>query len=346
METLWFWIVAIMIAAYVVLDGFDLGAGTVHLGVARTDEERRLVLRSIGPFWDGNEVWLLAGGGTLYFAFPGLYASSFSGFYLPLMMVLWLLILRGIAIEFRSHLEGPVWRPLWDVIFCLASALLSIFFGAALGNVVRGVPLDDKGEFFLPLWTHFGVTGDVGILDWYTVTVGVFACLTLAHHGALWVAMKTADPIQTRARRVAAFAWWCVAVLTVATTLLTMSIQPQVWSNLSGHPWSFVLPAIALAGLLGALVFRRRGDDMRAFLASSTYIAGMLASAAWGVYPYVLPSNVDAARGLTIYNTATGHYGLWVGILWWIPGMILATGYFVFTYRHFAGKVAVEPGGY
>src|SRR5712664_598387 len=137
MEPVWFVLVAIMIIAYVVLDGFDLGAGVLHLLIARTEEERRTVIRTIGPVWDGNEVWLIAGGGTLYFAFPLLYASAFSGFYLPLMMVLWLLMLRGISIEFRSHVESPVWRPLWDVVFGGASALLTIFFGAALGNVVR-----------------------------------------------------------------------------------------------------------------------------------------------------------------------------------------------------------------
>src|SRR5664280_2475398 len=145
METVWFCLVAVMIAMYVVLDGFDLGAGAVHLFVARTDAERRAVLRSIGPVWDGNEVWLLAGGGTLYFAFPALYASSFSGFYLPLMIVLWLLILRGTSIEFRNHMQRLVWQPLWDAVFAAASALLAIFFGAALGNVVRGVPLDRAG---------------------------------------------------------------------------------------------------------------------------------------------------------------------------------------------------------
>src|SRR5258705_1660744 len=147
MGTIWFWLVAIMIATYVLLDGFDLGTGAIHLFVAKTDHERRQVLASIGPVWDGNEVWLIAAGGTLYFAFPGLYASSFSGFYLPLMIVLWLLILRGIAIEFRSHIDSPVWKPLWDFVFSAASVLLSIFFGAALGNVIRGVPLDQKGEF-------------------------------------------------------------------------------------------------------------------------------------------------------------------------------------------------------
>src|SRR5580698_1143990 len=142
MGTLWFCLVSVMIAIYVLLDGFDLGAGIIHLGVARNDGERRAVLASIGPVWNGNEVWLLAAGGTLYFAFPALYASGFSGFYLPLMIVLWLLILRGISIEFRSHLESPQWGEFWDVIFCGASGLLAISLGAALGNVVRGVPFD------------------------------------------------------------------------------------------------------------------------------------------------------------------------------------------------------------
>src|SRR5580765_4109888 len=149
METLWFMIVAVMVAAYVVLDGFDLGAGVIYLGAARTPVERQKIMRAIGPVWDGNEVWLLAAGGTLYFAFPLLYASSFSGFYLPLMIVLWLLMLRGISIEVRNHIDSPVWTPFWDVIFAGASVLLAIFFGAALGNVVRGTPLDVSGNFFL-----------------------------------------------------------------------------------------------------------------------------------------------------------------------------------------------------
>src|SRR5690348_15337513 len=180
-----------MITAYVVLDGFDLGAGILHLFVARTDAERRTILRAIGPVWDGNEVWLLATGGTLYFAFPQLYASSFSGFYLPLMVVLWLLMLRAIGIEFRTHIDHPVWQSLFDALFFGSSALLTIFFGAALGNVIRGVPLGADGYFFEPLWTNFRVGTDNGILDWYTVMAGLVALVTLTIHGALYVVTKT-----------------------------------------------------------------------------------------------------------------------------------------------------------
>ena len=165
METIWFCLVAGMIVAYVVLDGFDIGAGILHLFVAFSDAERQMILRSIGPVWDGNEVWLIAGGGTLYFAFPLLYASAFSGFYLPLTIVLWLLILRGIGIEFRAHVESAVWRELFDGFFALSSMALAVFFGAALANVLRGVPLQADGYFFSPLWTNWRVGPEPGILD-------------------------------------------------------------------------------------------------------------------------------------------------------------------------------------
>src|ERR1039457_5260247 len=165
MQTSWVGLVAIMVALYVVLDGFDLGAGAIHLWVARDDGERQQVIRSIGPVWDGNEVWLLAAGGTLYFAFPTLYASGFSGFYLPLMVVLWLLILRGVAVEFRGHMASPVWLRLWDVVFSGSSLLLAVFFGAALGNVVRGVPLNAQGYFFEALWSTFRLGPTTAVLD-------------------------------------------------------------------------------------------------------------------------------------------------------------------------------------
>src|SRR6266581_2488522 len=180
MPTLWFILVAFTLIMYVLLDGFDLGAGIIHLVAARTDSERRLILRAIGPVWDGNEVWLIAAGATLFFTFPLLYASSFSGFYLPLIMVLWLLMLRGIAIEMRSRIPSPVWSAFWDGVFFLGSALLAIFLGAALGNVIRGVPLNKDATFFEPLWTDFfnPFSPTPGILDWYTVLVGLTALST------------------------------------------------------------------------------------------------------------------------------------------------------------------------
>jgi len=339
METLWFCLIAVMIAVYVILDGFDLGVGIVQLFVAKNDSERRTVLSTIGPVWDGNEVWLLATGGTLYFAFPALYASSFSGFYLPLMIVLWLLILRGIAIEFRNHLENPVWQPLWDSVFAGASTLLAIFFGAALGNVVRGVPLDSSGEFFLPLWTDFTVGGAPGILDWYTLSIAVAALMTLAVHGALWVALKTEGRVEERARRLVRLLWWGLVTVTAAVTLASFSVQPHLKESFGARPWGYVFPLLAVAGLAGIRLGGGRREGLDAFLSSCVFILGMLCSLVFGVYPDVLPSNTDAGLSLTIQNSAASRYGLTTGLFWFIPGMILATGYFTYTYRNFAGKV-------
>ena len=207
MGTLWFCLAAIVITGYVLLDGFDLGAGIVQLFVARAERETGQVLNSIGPVWDGNEVWLIAAGGTLFFAFPALYASAFSGFYLSLMIVLWLLILRGISIEFRPHVDSPLWRPLWGTVFGLASAALALLFGVALGNVVRGVPLDQSGYFFLPLWTNLSPSGEVGIIDWYTLLVGAASLFALAEHGSLWVVLKTEGSLQERTRSFGARCW-------------------------------------------------------------------------------------------------------------------------------------------
>lgn len=337
METLWFCLVAVMIAAYVVLDGFDLGAGIVYLLVANNDAERRTVLKSIGPFWDGNEVWLLAAGGTLYFAFPVLYASSFSGFYLPLMMVLWLLILRGLSLEMRHHLDFELWKQFADAVFALSSSLLAIFFGAALGNVIRGVPLNADGYFFLPLWTNFTPQHDAGILDWYTVPIGVAAFAVLMFHGALWVAYKTEGDVQTRARALANRLRWLVVALTVLVLGLSQLVQPRAARG------AWLLPVAAIALAVAGWVAKH---DRTRFLASSGFIVAMLVGAVLGVYPYVLPSNGDPQLGLTIYNASAAPYGLSIGLRWFIPGMILVAGYFFYVYRHFAGKVRAENEGY
>jgi len=335
METLWFWLIAFSVAMFVVFDGFDIGAGILHLLVARTDDERARMFRVIGPVWDGNEVWLLAAGGTLVFAFPALYAASFSGFYLPLMIVLWLLILRGISIEFRNHIKNVLWQPFWDVTFSASSTLLAIFFGAALGNVVRGVPLNADGFFFLPLWVNFQVDSAAGVLDWYTIIVGVAALLALTQHGALWTILKTDGEMRDRTRAISRPLWWAVGAATIAITLLSFRVQPHLLDRFEHAPAGFVFPVVAVAGLIAA----RFANETAAFLGSCTYLLGMLLSAAWGLYPFVLPSNLQPHSGLTVYNSAAASYGLHAGLVWWIPGMLLVTAYFVFTYRQFAGKV-------
>src|SRR3974390_1373088 len=226
MGFIWFWLVALMIVGYVVLDGFDLGVGVLHLFLARTEAERRQTLASIGPVWDGNEVWLLAGGGTLYFAFPLLYASAFSGFYLPLMIVLWLLVARGGSLELRNHIDVGVWTALLDGVFGLASALLAIFYGAALANVLRGVPLQADGYFFLPLWTDWKPGETPGILDWYTVIGGLVALVALTLHGALWLTIKVSGDLAARARRVVTPLWILLIILTAVSLIATMNVRP------------------------------------------------------------------------------------------------------------------------
>lgn len=346
METLWFVVVAVMLTAYVVLDGFDLGAGAIYLWVAETNEERRKVLRAIGPVWDGNEVWLLAAGGTLYFAFPQLYASSFSGFYLPLMMVLWLLMLRAIGIEFRAHVENPVWQGFYDVIFSVASMLLAIFFGAALGNVIRGVPLGPDGYFFEPLWTNWRVGSNPGILDWYTVMTGVIALVTLISHGALYVAAKTQGELNLRARKVATLTGPIQFLLTLLSIPVTYVVKPDVMRNYNEHPAGLLVPVIVFASLVLLIWFNSKAKEKAAFAASCTYIAAMLVGAAFALYPVVLPASTDPSYSLTIYNSAAGHHGLVVGIVWWSMGALLALVYFVFVFRMFRGKVRLEGGGY
>jgi len=344
MASLWFWIVAAMIAAYVVLDGFDLGAGAVHLFIAKDDRERRSVIRAIGPVWDGNEVWLLAAGGTLYFAFPQLYASGFSGFYLPLMMVLWLLMLRAIGIEFRTHIQERVWQGFFDTIFGVSSILLAIFFGAALGNVVRGVPLNPDGYFFEPLWTNWRVGAQNGILDWYTVMCGVVALVTLVVHGSLYLANKTEAELNRRARGVASWLWPAQVLLTIFSLIATVYAVPHILDNYTRWPIGYLIPVIVIASLAYMYFAHSRRDEKGAFLASCLYIIAMLVGAVFALYPNVLPASTGSQYNLTIYNSAAGAHGLSVGLVWWTLGMILAAVYFVFVYRMFRGKVRLEEG--
>jgi len=348
MEALWFALAAVMVAAYVVLDGFDFGAGGLHFVVAKNDRERRQVLAAIGPFWDGNEVWLLAAGGVLFLAFPKVLASGLSGFYLAIFMLLWVLILRGAAIELRSRLEDRMWRSFWDGTFAFASTLAPVLFGAALGNVLRGVPLTSDGWFALPLFESFSPRGPLGVLDWYTVLCGVTALVAVLHHGALFLAWKTDGEVRERCVRAATTLFVPTVVLWLLATVATARLAPEIFRALGDRPLAWLSTLLFLAGLSASFVGRRAGRDLLAFLGSSVFLLGVLAATAASVYPVWLKSAGDPALSLTAQNAAAGEHSLRVGLYWWPVGCVLAIVYFAILFRLHRGRAqpAADGEGY
>jgi cytochrome d ubiquinol oxidase subunit II len=326
MTTAWFIFLAAMIAIYVVLDGFDLGVGALTLGLARSTEEREQATAAIGPVWDGNEVWLIAGGGVLFLAFPRAYAAAFSGLYFGMMIVLWLLVGRGLALELRHQLDNPLWRAACDAVFCLTSAGLAFVFGVALANVVRGVPLGPEGYFHLPLFN---------ILNWYALLIGLFGLAALAHHGAEFLAWRTTGSLAERARRRARRLFWAPAVLFFALIWPTYAVRHSMLTNFGHHPWRLVFPALTVIALVSIPVLQRRDQWRRAFVASSAFILGLLATMAAALYPNVLPARQGHPYSLTIHNAASGHHALVVATVWWSLGMALAATYFIVAYRTF-----------
>jgi cytochrome d ubiquinol oxidase subunit II len=324
MATVWFIFLALMITIYVVLDGFDLGVGALHRILARNDREREEATSTIGPVWDGNEVWLIAAGGVLFLAFPKAYAAAFSGLYLGLILVLWLLVGRGLGIELRHQLDNPLWHSAWDTVFWLSSAALALVFGVALGNVVRGVPLRPNGYFHLPLFQ---------ILNWYALLVGVFGLVVLTAHGATFLAARLASPLGERAGRLARRLWSVELVLAAALAWPTYHVRHQMITTFGDHPWRLVFPALAIGALAAMFVWQRAGAWLRAFGASSAFIVGLLTTMAAGLYPYVLPAHQGRPFGLTVHNAASGPHALKVALFWWPVGIALAAVYFAFAYR-------------
>lgn len=339
MDIFWYAIVTLMLAIYVVLDGFDFGVGIVYPFVARAEADRRLALATIGPVWNGNEVWLIAAGGLLFFAFPKAYAAGFSGFYLALIIVLWLLMARGLALELRSHVDHPLWRQFWDVTFSGASTLLAIVFGAALGNLIRGVPLNQEGYFFVALWTDFMTGPEPGILDWFTILMGLASAAILALHGANYLAMKTEGDLYRQANRIGRLAGWTTVGFTSLALVTVPVVQPSLGLNFAVHPIEYFLPLAGLLALAGTLYFRSRQRDMAAFLASSLFILAMLGSVACGMYPHILVSTTDPALSLTTFNATTDPYGLAAGLGWFAVGFALVLAYQIYAHRAFWGKV-------
>ncbi len=338
MGELWFWFAALLVVGWAVLDGFDFGVGVLHRVVARTDAERRQVLASIGPVWDGNEVWLLAAGGTLFLAFPRVVAAGFSGLYLPIVFALWGLMGRAVAIELRSHLPSTLWRAFFDTVFTVSSVLVPVLFGAALGNVIRGVPLTAEGVFELPLFGDFAVDGAPGALDWYTLTIAVFVLVTLVAHGANWLVWKTDGAVQARAKGVK-WLWGVVLLFWGLASGATWRVAPELFAAFSSRPLAWVGLGLTV-GAMGLVAWSLRGGhELRAFLGSGAFIAGLLITTVACAYPVLLRSRADPAFSLTVDNARTLGDGPASAVGWWLPALGLAIGYFVWVMRNFRGKV-------
>jgi cytochrome d ubiquinol oxidase subunit II len=339
MVELWFGLLCFLLTVFVVLDGWNIGAGALHLIAGKSGAERRQIIAAIGPSWSWHEVWLVAFGGTFLLAFPRVMATSFAGFYLALWLVLWSFILRGIAIEVGGHINDTLWQTWWDFVFAVASVVLAVLFGAALGNVIRGVPLDESGRFSMALFTHFGVRGRVGILDWYTVSVAVFTTVLIAAHGATYLRLKTVGPVHERSARLARWLWTAILVLFPVISLETWIVRPALYAAMLTRPAAWLAVAVVLAGAWALLSGLRGPREDRAFAGSCAVIVGLLAGAAASVFPVMLLSTLAPEQSITAYNGAAATRGLSLALLWWPVALVLAFVYFTVLVRNYRGKV-------
>jgi cytochrome d ubiquinol oxidase subunit II len=337
LQTTWFLLIGVLLVGYAILDGFDLGVGMLHLFVAKTDRERRIVANSVGPVWDGNEVWLLTGGGALFAAFPNVYATVFSAFYLALMLVLAALIFRAVSLEFRSKEESARWRGSWDWAFALGSALPALLFGVAIGNVLHGLPLDAAGDF----------TGTfVSLLNPFALVVGLLSTAMFLMQGAAWLVLKTEGAVATRARRIAFGAWGAFAVLWLAATVAARWGAPQVWAPYSqALPW--LAPTILLAAIVSFPLALRSGRKGLTLTVSSVAIAALMAIVGQGLYPYIVPAlGAEEALSLSIYTASSSPYTLKAMLVIALVGMPLVIGYTLFIYSRFRGPVVLDDHSY
>ncbi len=328
LNTIWFVLVGVLIAGYAVLDGFDLGVGVLSL-FARSEEERLVHIKAIGPFWDGNEVWLLTGGGALFAAFPMVYATVFSGFYLALILLLLALIARAVAMEFRHQGESAAWRRSWDVAFGVGSLLPAVLFGVAVGNVLRGVPVGPG----------FAWRGTVlGLLNPYSILVGLVSATFFVMHGAIYLRMKTEGDLARRLGRVALVAYGAFLALYAVATVATVRISPFLFQKTSS-PLFWALAALLALALVVLPVATRSGRRGLAFVASSATISLMILVAALSAYPVLVPSSLGLENSLTIYNASSTPRTLATMLVIALAGVPIMLGYTIWIYRVFKGPV-------
>lgn len=337
LSEIWFGLYIVIIAGYAILDGFDLGVGMLSPFVAHTDTERRIMLNAIGPVWDGNEVWLVLGGGALFAAFPVVYASLFSGFYLAMMLVLLVLILRTVAIEFRSKRESRRWRSFWDWVFSLSSFGITVLLGVALGNVIRGVALDQNGVMDVGL---------AGLLNPYSLTVAVTAVAMFSLHGGIFLSQKVEGELLERITALVPRLMVAFFLLMTALMGWTLVRSEAFAQNYRDRPWIAVFPALALLAVLTAWRQIRRAHHFTAFLASAVMIASLLGAVAAGLYPVMIPSSTDAAYSLTVHNAAAADETLTVMLVFAVIGMPFVLLYTAGVYYFFRGRVRLDDESY
>jgi len=335
-NTVWFFLLGLLLTGYAVLDGFDLGVGALHL-TAKTDEDRRKVINSIGPLWDGNEVWLVTGGGALFAAFPEAYATAFSGFYLALFLLLMGLICRAMTLEFRGKQPMKWWRSLWDTVFSIASITSTVLMGVALGNIALGMPLNENHDF---TGTFFS------LLHPYALLVGITVLILFTAHGALFLLVKNEGNLYSRLRAMTPKLILASYVLLVVTTTATFIVVPHVLDNFKAFPVLFAIPLIAFLATAYISVAHKKMQDFKAFSSSAATIALLFLTFGLGLYPNLIISSPVAANGLTIYSAASSEKTLYIMLVIALIGMPLVIGYTVFVYRTFRGKVKLDQHSY
>jgi cytochrome d ubiquinol oxidase subunit II len=336
LNTIWFVLVGILFAGYAILDGFDLGVGALHL-FADGDTNRRLMINSIGPVWDGNEVWLVTGGGALFAAFPEVYATSFSGFYLAMMLLLVGLIFRAVAIEFRSKRQSPRWRKMWDVSFSVSSILSALLIGIALGNIAWGIPLNSEHEF---------VGSFFGLLHPYALLTGITTVALFAMHGAIYASMKTEGELHERVRGWINNTIIFFVICYATTTTATLVYLPHLAERFRDHPWLFLLPVLNMLAIANIPREVHHKRDFRAFLSSCAAMIALLALFGLGMFPNLILSNPVEANSLNIYNGASSEKTLEIMLIVALIGMPLVLAYTFSIYYTFRGKVKLEEHSY
>jgi cytochrome d ubiquinol oxidase subunit II len=332
LQVIWYFLIGFLLTGFAILDGFDLGVGFWHLG-AKGDKERRTLLNSVGPTWDGNEVWLLTGGGAIFAAFPPVYASVFSGFYMAMMLVVFTLIARAVSLEFRSKEKSSRWRALWDAVFSVSSSLAGLLFGVALGNILRGIPLDSSGNYLGSFWM---------LLNPYALMIGILGLVMLAFHGALFIGLKTEGELAGRARKWASGSGWVYLGLFLLASVVTVFTQPHLTENYKSSPVLWIVPVLALGFVLAAIFSHQQNRGGLSFVFSSLSIAGMMGLCGAGLFPNLVPALGAPELSLTAANASSSQLTLKTMLILALIGMPVVIGYTIWVYRSFGGKVDVE----